>query len=132
MRLPTILLTLLAEIIVASIPAGADDTTSDLVCQVLRQPRHYLGQTFSFKGTFYHGVHSTYFMPEQKCGSNMAIQAIGFVSPATRGRSSALVVAKGRIAIHRQTPEPEIGKPAETIAFLVISVARVPVESQSN
>jgi hypothetical protein len=95
------------------------------VCEVLRHPREYIGQTFTFTGTFFHGVHATYFLPEEKCGNDAAIQAVGSVPPATHGRATALVTAKGTIIVHQQRPESMIGKPPKTVAFSVTHVSNV-------
>ncbi len=96
--------------------AGAESGT---VCAVLKQPREYLGQTFTFTGRFYYGVHGAYFLPAERCGGDLAIRAVGWVPPRIRGRDSRLFTAKGRIVIHQQTPERMIGKPAEVVAFSI-------------
>jgi hypothetical protein len=115
-------LTLLAVHVGASPFEQSTDTESGLVCEVLKHPREYLGQTFTFTGTFFYGVHGTYFLPQEKCSGDVGIRAVDSVPPPIHGRVSALVTAKGKLILHRQTPEPSIGKPAEVVAF---SIARV-------
>jgi hypothetical protein len=118
------LLILLTAPLLASALVPATDAQSGSVCEVLRHSREYIGQTFTFTGTFYHGVHGAYFLPEEKCGDDVAIRAVGSVPRATHGRASALVSAKGRIIVHQQQPERMIGKPPEVVAFSVAHVAK--------
>jgi hypothetical protein len=118
------ILVLLTVPLLASAPIQASDAESGSVCEVLRHSREYLGHTFTFTGTFYHGVHGAYFLPEEKCGDDVAIRAVGSMPPATRGRASELVSAKGRIIVHQQQPGRMIGKPPEVVAFSVAQVKK--------
>jgi len=126
-KMPLVLsvLILVAAPLVASSPAQATDCEPISACEVLKHPREYMGQTFTFTGTFYHGVHATYFRPEEKCRGGVGIQAVGSLPPPTCGRASALVIDTGRIIVHKQNPQRMIGKPAEAIAFSVARVAKV-------
>ena len=100
----------------ASIPVHAMDVK---VCEVLSHPREYLGQEFTFTGMFFFGVHNAYFLPTEKCDAKLEITAVGSMPRPTQGRDTVLVSVTGTIVIHRQIPEPMIGKPAEVIAFSV-------------
>ena len=111
----------------ASVRAAEAEAVS--VCDVLTHPREYLGQTVTFTGTFFHGVHATYFRPEGKCADALSIQAVGAIPPPKHGLTSALATAEGTIVVHHQLPERMIGKPAEVVAF---SVARFAVQAGSG
>jgi hypothetical protein len=113
-------------------PPGGGGAVSELVCEVLSNPREYIGQEFTFEGFFVHGVHATYFLPDPKCGDQAAIQAVGFTPLAYGRRRSVLVTARGKILIHRQTPEPRIGKPDQVIAFSVTHVSNIGAAQPPN
>jgi hypothetical protein len=123
MGLPANLSSALTASLLASISLTAAERAPIPVCEVLSHTRDYIGETFTFAGTFFHGVHAIYFFPQHKCGDDIAVQAVGAVPPPIHGRGSSLVFATGSIVIHQQIPEPMIGKPAEVVAFSVAETA---------
>jgi hypothetical protein len=122
---PMSLFGLLMTTLFVATPACTADDESGPVCAVLTHPREYVGQTFTFKGRFFHGVHATYFVPENQCDAHLGIQAVGSVPSATNGRGTGMFTAKGKFVIHRQRPERMTGKPAEVVAFSVLHTAKV-------
>jgi hypothetical protein len=86
----------------------------------LKHPEAHIGEEFTFEGVFEHGVHATYFVPHANCVDHISIQAVGSTPQAYQHHRSVLAAATGMIVVHRQTPEPLIGKPAEVVAFSVI------------